>query len=253
MKKFYKVCLIICLLFTVAGAGCIIAAAAMGFSFTDTYHYVRDKVNGYSGRYEDEEAERLEFPKDKVKKITIKVGSRDLSIVRGEGSQIVLTTKGSRKLFQSQLNEGLNELTIRSKSSVHRPFFFDYGYEQAVLSIPKDVNLDAFSVDVGSGDFASEELSAKNMKIQCGSGDIKLSGIKSDHIDIQCGSGDVDAYIWDGRENYKYDISVGSGDVVFDGHELEHSNKEGSWGNGTKFIGVECGSGNIDINFLNNI
>ncbi len=76
MKKFYKVCLIICLLFTVAGAGCIIAAAAMGFSFTDTYHYVRDKVNGYSGRYEDEEAERLEFPKDKVKKITIK-GRRD--------------------------------------------------------------------------------------------------------------------------------------------------------------------------------
>lgn len=121
------------------------------------------------------------------------------------------------------------------------------------MSIPKDVNLDAFSVDVGSGDFASEELSAKNMKIQCGSGDIKLSGIKSDHIDIQCGSGDVDADIWDGRENYKYDISVGSGDVVFDGHELEHSNKEGSWGNGTKFIGVECGSGNIDINFLNNI
>ena len=226
MKKFYKVCLIICLLFTVAGAGCIIAAAAMGFSFTDTYHYVRDKVNGYSGRYEDEEAERLEFPKDKVKKITIKVGSRDLSIVRGEGSQIVLTTKGSRKLFQSQLNEGLNELTIRSKSSVHRPFFFDYGYEQAVLSIPKDVNLDAFSVDVGSGDFASEELSAKNMKIQCGSGDIKLSGIKSDHIDIQCGSGDVDADIWDGRENYKYDISVGSGDVVFDGHELNTAIKK---------------------------
>ena len=152
MKKFYKICLIICLVFTVAGAGCIIAAAAMGFSFTDTYHYVRDKVNGYSGKYEDEEAERLEFPKDKVKKITIKVGSRDLSIVRGEGSQIVLTTKGSRKLFQSQLNEGLNELTIRSKSSVHRPFFFDYGYEQAVLSIPKDVNLDDFSLDVGGAE-----------------------------------------------------------------------------------------------------
>ena len=50
MKKFYKVCLIICLVFTVAGAGCIIAAAAMGFSFADTYHYVRDKVNGYSGK-----------------------------------------------------------------------------------------------------------------------------------------------------------------------------------------------------------
>ena len=85
----------------------------------------------------------------------------------------MLTTKGSRKLFQSQLNEGLNELTIRSKSSVHRPFFFDYGYEQAVLSIPKDVNLDDFSLDVGSGDFVSEELKSKRMRIQCGSGDIK--------------------------------------------------------------------------------
>ena len=253
MKKFYKICLIICLVFTVAGAGCIIAAAAMGFSFTDTYHYVRDKVNGYSGKYEDEEAERLEFPKDKVKKITIKVGSRDLSIVRGEGSQIVLTTKGSRKLFQSQLNEGLNELTIRSKSSVHRPFFFDYGYEQAVLSKPKDVNLDDFSLDVGSGDFVSEELKSKRMRIQCGSGDIKLSGIKSDNIDIQCGSGNIEADIWDSRVNYRYNINVGSGDVVFDGHELEHSNKEGTWGNGTKFIDVQCGSGDINIDFLNNI
>lgn len=253
MKRFYKICLIICMVFTVAGAGCIIAAAAMGFSFTESYYYVRDKVNGYTGRYENHEAERLEFPKEKVKKVTITVGSRDLSIVRGEGSQIVLTTKGERKLFQSSLNENLNELTIRSKSSVRRPFFFDYGYEQAVLSIPKDVNLDAFTLDVGSGDFASEELDAKNMRIQCGSGDIKLSGVKSDNINIQCGSGDVDAEIWDGRVNYRYNIRVGSGDVVFDGHELEHSNKEGSWGNGTKFIDVQCGSGNVNIDFLNNI
>ena len=37
MKKFYKICLIICLVFTVAGAGCIIAAAGMGVFFTGNF------------------------------------------------------------------------------------------------------------------------------------------------------------------------------------------------------------------------
>ncbi|MBS7009593.1 DUF4097 family beta strand repeat-containing protein [Anaerostipes sp.] len=253
MKKFYKICLILCLIFTVAGTGCIIAAAAMGFSFTDTYYYVRDRVNGYTNRDENSTAETLQFPKDKVKHLKISVGSRDLSVVRGEGSQIVLKTKGKRKLFQSQWNESMNELVIESRSTVSRNFFFDYGYEGAVLSIPKDVNLDTFRLDVGSGDFVSQELAAKSMKVQCGSGDINLSGIQSNVIDISCGSGDIEADVWDSRENYRYDITVGSGDVTLDGHELEHDNKKGAWGSGNKSIDVDCGSGNIDINFLNNI
>lgn len=253
MKRFYKICLILCLIFTVAGSGCIIAAAAMGFSFRDSYDYVRNKVTGYTNRYGDYVSEKVEFPKDQVKRIKIWVGSRDVSVVRGEGSQIVLTTNGKRKLFQSQLDENLKELTIKSKSSISRPFFFDHGYEQAVLSIPKDVNLDVFTLDVGSGDFISEELAARNLSVQCGSGDIKFDGIQADDIDIQCGSGDVGANILDSRENYRYNINVGSGDVVFDGHELEHKNKEGSWGQGTRSIHVQCGSGNINIDFLNNI
>lgn len=253
MKRFYKICLILCLVFTVAGAGCIIAAAAMGFSFTDSYNYVREKINGYTRQDLDSAEEKLEFPKESVKRISITVGSKDLSIVRGQGDQIVLTTEGGRKLFRSELDTNNKELTIKSIARRSHWFFYDYGYERAVLSIPKDVNLDTFRLDVGSGDFSSEELTSKSMNIQCGSGDIKLDGIRSETIDIQCGSGDIGANIWDSRENYRYNIHVGSGNVVLDGHELEHDNKRGSWGKGTKSIDVNCGSGDIDINFLNNI
>lgn len=255
MKKFYKICLILCLIFTVAGAGCIIAAAAMGFSFTDSYYYVRDKINGYTRHGEMDAEEKLEFPKEKVKHLDITVGSKDLSVVRGQGDQIVLTTRGGRKLFQSEWDESQNKLTINSVRRRVRWHFFNHIYEdeRAVLSIPKDVNLGTIRLDVGSGDFASEELTAKSIDIQCGSGNIKLDGIRSDTIGIQCGSGDIGANIWDSRENYRYNIDVGSGDVVLDGHELGHDNKRGSWGNGSKSIDVDCGSGDIDINFLNNI
>lgn len=92
----------------------------------------------------------------------------------------------------------------------------------------------------------------RKLDIDCGSGDVNLSTIAAQKTDLDLGSGDV-TLIMSGREkDYNYDLDTGSGDVKIGDTLYEDDFKKHNT-NASKWISIDCGSGDLTIDFDNEI
>lgn len=246
MKRFMKVCLILAIIFGIAGIGCIAAALSMGAAFPKS-------LTGFWGshrfRFGEKAKQEYRFDKQRIHSIDIDIGSGNLRVVKGTGDEIIVKNSSNDAWMRAEL-ESDGTLSIDRKSAYF--WFFGIGSGgDAVLTLPEDVSLDELNLEVGSGDVSIESVNAKETSIDCGSGDIVMDKLTAHDTDIDCGSGNIDIKFTGKKELYNYEIDCGSGDIIigtehFSGSEYEHENHSGS-GN----IEIDCGSGNVAIDFLN--
>ena len=119
------------------------------------------------------------------------------------------------------------EIKIKQKSRHFQLFWFQSTDEITVI-LPKGVTFEEVSMDCGNGDIVSDSLNI------------------TDEFDL--GSGDVTLTMSGSEKDYNYDLDIGSGDVKIGDVLFEDDVKKHNT-NASKWINIDCGSGDLTIDF----
>lgn len=243
MKTFKKVCMILISVTAVAGIGCIIAAFVMGADPRQIRNYAEGKT---SGKLQTEERN---IRADQIRKLNIDIGSGNVKLQNGNQDHLIIKKKGS---WEPVILKSDGEIEIKQKSRHFKLFWFQSNDEITVI-LPKGVTFEKVSMDCGNGDIASDSLNITDeLDIDCGSGDIDLTTITTSKTEIDLGSGDVTLTMAGTEKDYNYNIDCGNGvvkigDILFE-DDLKKRNI-----NALRWINIDCGSGDLTIDFDNTI
>lgn len=239
MKKFNKICRILVSLTAVAGIGCIIAAFVLGADPRQIRNHAAEKT---SGRLQ---TQKLDIRADEIRKLDIDIGSANVKIQNGDQDQLIIKKKGS---WDPVTLKSDGEIKIKQKSRHFQLFWFQSTDEITVI-LPKGVTFEEVSMDCDNGDIVSDSLNITDeFDIDCGSGDINLSTITASKTEIDLGSGDVTLTMSGSEKDYNYDLDIGSGDVKIGDVLFEDDVKKHNT-NASKWINIDCGSGDLTIDF----
>lgn len=243
MKTFKKVCMILISVTAVAGIGCIIAAFVMGADPRQIRNYAEGKT---SGKLQTEERN---IRADQIRKLNIDIGSGDVKLQNGNQDRLIIKKKGS---WEPVILKSDGEIEIKQKSRHFKLFWFQSNDEITVI-LPKGVTFEKVSMDCGNGDIASDSLNITDeLDIDCGSGDIDLTTITTSKTEIDLGSGDITLTMAGTEKDYNYNIDCGNGDVKIGDILFEDDLKKRNI-NALRWINIDCGSGNLTIDFDNTI
>ncbi len=243
MKKFKKICMILMSITIVAGIGCIIAAFVLGADPKQIKSQMQGRNNAKL------QTQELNITADQIRKLDIDCGSGDVKIQNGDQDKLVIKKKGGWEPITLKSD---GEIKIEQKSRHFQLFWFQATDEITVI-LPKGVTFDEVSMDCGSGDIASDSLNITGeFNIDCGSGDVNLSTITAQKTDLDLGSGDVTLTMSGREKDYNYDLDTGSGDVKIGDTLYEDDFKKHNT-NASKWINIDCGSGDLTIDFDNEI
>ena len=97
---------------------------------------------------------------------------------------------------------------------------------------------------VGKTDLKSCKIN--NLQANLGMGEFTFYGELTGKNTISSGIGEVNLNLINNKEDYTIDVSKGIGTVVLDGENVEADRK---YGNGEKYLDIDGGIGDININF----
>lgn len=243
MKKFKKVCMILMSVTIVAGIGCIIAAFVMGADPRQMKSNVDEKDS------HKVQTQKLNLDAAKIRKLDIDIGSGNVKIQNSDQDQLIIKKKGNWKPIQLKPD---GEIKIEQESKHFQLAWFQTTSEITVI-LPKGVTFDEVSMDCGSGDIETDSLNiTRKLSIDCGSGDIRLGTVTAVKTEFDVGSGDVTVMMPGNENDYNYDLDCGSGDIRISDTLIEDDFKKNPV-NAFKWIEADCGSGNITIDFDNEV
>lgn len=161
-----------------------------------------------------------------------------------------------------------DELKIRSAKN--KAVLRNLGYTGTVtLSIPMGQPLEKASFRNGAGTLYIEDIQARELTVDVGAGEAHIDGFASEKADLSCGAGEISAFgkastgariecgvgevvyeAFGRQEDYNYDLTCGIGEIMCGTDEYTGLNNSRKIDNGAaKTINVECGIGNVEINF----
>jgi len=174
-------------------------------------------VSGFSlGADLQEYDERRTFAAQDLSKIWIETGDVDVNLLPGQTNEAVVHLHGAG-------DEGKYHLTADQRGDQlhvkvdHDPIYFSLNLSAVRKSIRLDVTVpqkqyEELKAELSSGDFAAEDLKAKNMEVTASSGDLLLRHITAQTGAINVTSGDIRVDTWQGAETFSSTAS--SGDLV---------------------------------------
>ena len=274
MKKGWKIFWIVCGILLAVGFICCIAATALGV----TSDMIEGRVpNGISlGFWDDDDeysgtviegSDRQTFTG--VRGIEADISAGEIEIIstsEGENGIIVQTENISEHLKLRCYMDG-DELKIETRKKIAGINNGSVGKVQ--IFIPQDYMLEEVSFDVGAGKLYIEDVltqylqvsvgageanidhfAAQEAELECGAGSITAVGLAAQEADIECGVGEI-TYTTAGEEtDYNYEVSCGIGEVICGSNRFSGLGREKSINNSAaKDMNIDCGIGNIKINF----
>lgn len=218
-------------------------------------------INNYEGNvYEMEEDVVKEIQNGSVSELSINVNSENVKIISSDSFKV------EGKESKLNISEKNGVLTIENKTKLN---IFKKSAEEVRIYVPEDYVFDNVKLEVGAGKIEVDELNIKNkfdleigggtailndincdkIMIEVGAGEIK-GKVEASDIDIDCGAGDINLEVVGDKDAYSYELDVGVGklkvgDIVINGigkKEIGNVNMKNS-------IKVDCGAGNINIEF----
>lgn len=134
----------------------------------------------------------------------------------------------------------------------------DFTQRDIVVTVPSDYKGD-LKVDITSGSFKADDVSADDFKLDCTSGSVKLNNVKTEgNIDIDATSGSIKFENLASEGDIKIDCTSGSIKGTIKGSKSDYSiRSETTAGSsnlsdtegGKKKLDVETTAGSIDIEF----
>lgn len=234
MKKFTKIAIISAVILFAVGVGCWIAAIATGMD----WNHMRDMVeNGglnvtwgdntfgiemdFDAFDEDNQTvadETTEQVKGSFRELEIEVGMGEVEVAYADVEETKIEFDGAGK-YNRSVRE--NALRITGKK---------VGKMKVLL--PYSMVLEEIDVEVGAGT-------------------VRLQGLDVKELNIEVGAGKVYASLIGTEQDYNYEAEVGTGKMVIGQTSLEGFGGEKEFRNpgATRHMDLECGAGEIEIEF----
>ena len=287
MKKSSKVMLLIAAVVGVAGIGMSIGGVAMGatiaglnlskYGFSDaikkTTKYVSldDKDSWEQDWDEITQLGPVETDGDKeifetapTSELEFSLSGDELKFQSYDGDKLRIEVTGSKKdkvRIGTEDDSLILETTGRSQN------------REITVSYPKNVRFKETSIDVAAGtvtmcdEFRTDDLDvsvaageftnaekisvANDTTITVGTGNVELSELDIYNLEVDCGIGNVDLNILGKEADYNYEISCSAGNVDIGGSSYSGvgHNKNITNPNARRDMNLDCGVGNITVNF----
>ena len=259
MKKFTKVAVVLAVIFAVIGITCVISAFAMGFTWDnlkgmvtegkfsfvfDLDDYDKDGKGVIVGQ--DEKKGDIITPNESFQNLDIEFEAGTLEIVYVDVEKVEVH-RGNTKDFVCYVEEN----TLHIKGGVQIGVNSNVG--SIVVNIPKDMIFDEVDLELGAGDVNCSGLMANSVDIDIGAGDVDLIGLDTKNLDAEVRAGDLYLELVGLESDYNYDAECGVGDIKIGTLSISGigGTKETNNSGASRFMDLECGMGNIRIEFQN--
>ncbi len=285
MKKGWKIFWIICGGCMGVGLICCMAALIMGvtietienrfpYGFSFPFH------TSYIGRYVDDDYEEREDVSvtegDDMQKFK-NVRSIDMYVAAGEvevrrtadtADEIIIETEKIDKRLKLQYYMDGDELVIQTKKKITH-INNAGGVGKIYINIPErcvledaefnllagslyveEISAKELSIDVGAGEASINKFTADKADFNCGTGSIMAAGNVREEADIDCGIGQITFHVQGKQTDYNYEVSCGIGEVSCgDSTYSGIGSKREVDNHATKEMEIDCGIGNVIVNF----
>lgn len=261
MKRFYKICTVMIFVFLIAGVGFLIAAWKSGAVMPA---FLDNMIQAF--RTEGAEP-KYNFESEGIKHLEIDIGSGNLKIEQGTGSQILLKNN-EHSWIRARMKDDGETLKIDEGGVMAHLLRFRQSKSTAVLTLPagmefSELKIDCGSgnvvahalsgneakIDCGSGTVAMESLTGKDVSIDCGSGEIKIGFLDADTIENELGSGNLTLVLAGKEKDYSYEIDCGSGNVQIGTRNYSGADTSYEGSGGSRDLELDSGSGDVRIDF----
>lgn len=268
MSKLLKIGLLSALVLFTLGVGFLIAAVALGatwsaftesvdagefaFSPITMLHSKTEQTNGNMLYYSDEDVHALdiEFGKGTLELIETDEDQNIMVEILADPSHAVTSELDGKTLKISTKNNALRKDTNLRIYIPENSYFekADLKLGAAVVTV-ETLEADKLDVQLGAGTFDGDEILADKSTWEVGVGELNLNYLDCENVDIDCGMGCVAVTLADSREDYKYDVTCNMGDIAIgdDHFSMGHHTVKGEDADGK--IRIECGMGTVDLAF----
>ncbi|MGB4659091.1 MAG: DUF4097 family beta strand repeat-containing protein [Mobilitalea sp.] len=104
--------------------------------------------------------------------------------------------------------------------------------------------------NVGAGEMIFENVTANNVSVECGVGEVDIEGVITGENYIHSGVGSVKLELQGNEDDYTYEVNAGIGSVSIGENSYNNvSNEIINNGNGANYLKLDCGIGDINIDF----
>ena len=268
MKKFTKVMLIIAGVLASVGVICVVVAFGMGLT---TNHFIKMIQDGrfsfdagdfhisYDDNWKDDfEGETLgteneggESVDGEIKEvcanIDLEFGAGILEISYADVDYIQVKQTNVPELKVSVKND---TLVIRDETNIHVDID---GVEDRRLTIliPREMEFEDVELQIGASKADISNICAKNFELEVGAGQASIADLKVEKLDVKAGVGQVNIELNGVQSEYNYRVECGIGHVVVGNSSYSGLGSEDNvkFEGATKEINVECGIGEVRIEF----
>lgn len=202
-----------------------------------------------------------------VRDIDIEVGAGKIEVLPYDGGDIEVETSGIDKKLKLYSYMEEDTLKLESYGKILGTNGMSVG--TIYLRVPKELTLNEVSMNVGLGELKVESVNARELSIEVGAGSAGVNRFQAAKADISCGAGEVSVTgnvdeelgiengigrvicnVSGNKDDYSYDLEGALGNIKIDGGEYSGIGvSEYKEGNGSKQMDIECGLGEIVVNF----
>jgi len=160
-----------------------------------------------------------------------------------EEKELILYLPEDFEFEKIKINTGAGKIDIENLKT--NKLYFELGAGETEiqnLTVSKECEIDG-----GAGKLSINEGTINDLDLDMGVGEINLTSNLTGKNEINAGVGKLNINLQGGKETYKIQADKGLGSIKID--EKEISSGE-TFGNGTDYIEIDGGIGNIDIKFI---
>lgn len=172
---------------------------------------------------------RTDYHASAVTDMDIELGGSNLVIQESEDEYIWIANDSTAKTVKYEMKNGIFKLyygrNVRLWNDVSQN-------GNIYLYLPKNMNLNDISLDMGAGKMESIALTAEEIDIEVGAGTFTVDGLYGNDISIQAGAGKIDIQSINARN---VSAECGAGEIRIDSLTAD-------------VLDLEAGMGNIDVN-----
>lgn len=156
--------------------------------------------------------------------------------------EIILYIPQNQEFSNIEIEAGVNETYI--EKIVADKVDIETGVGKFTIG---NIEADVANISGGAGETNIEKSTLKELKLEAGVGKFVINSKISEEAKIDAGVGQLIVNLEGNKESYKVKASTGLGSLLVDGKKAEDNQ---IIGDGSSYIKVEAGVGEVQINFL---
>lgn len=268
MSKWLKIGLLSALVFFTLGLGLLIAAVALGATWSaftesvDAGEFSFSPIKMLHSKTESNgDKERMYYTDEDVYFLDVEFSKGVLELKETDDDRIMVEIVSdpahavTSELVGETLKISTKDNALRKDTHLRLYLPEDNYFEKASLKLGAAVvtadtlEADRLEVALGAGTFDGGEIESDESTWEVGVGELNLDYLDCMDVDIDCGMGCVTVALADSREDYRCDVSCAMGDVAIGNdhfsmgeHTLQGKDADGN-------ISVDCGMGTVDVSF----